>query len=200
MPSARGGFFSLSPTTTIQEIKRTGNVGGSGGAFGSSLNAGYTYEVSETVKKTKAAALVASKRVRGRSDGARNSAEWTLYENGSTNDGIPTFMRAAVLLVRPLPSKNRKFLATVTIDTQVDVITAAEEGLKSLFGKKKVPLVDPIIFEPTRKDSPESVFEIDPKNLKAKNLEDISVVLSKNILTDAIKGEMSLHSINTRCR
>jgi hypothetical protein len=45
-----------------------------------------------------------------------------------------------------------------------------------------------VFFKPHRTDGPEVLFEVDPKNLKAKKLEDISVVLSKNILTDALKG------------
>lgn len=191
VPSGRGGYFLLFPTTHVQEVKRTANVSGGGGAFGANLTAGFIYELSETLERKNAAVLVGSKRTRGRPGGRKNAAEWALEENTSTKDGIPTFMRAAVLLHRSGLAKGRKFTAVITINAKVDAITTIEEGILNLFGRRKVPADDAVVFDPDRKDGPASLFKVDPKNLKGQNLEDISIVLSRNILSGAVDGKPS---------
>jgi hypothetical protein len=181
-PSGQASYLSMFPTTRRQEVARGVQVLGGGGAFGASLTAGFFWELSETKQSEDAAALVARKRVRGRGKGGQNAAEWSLLENSSTRSGIPTFFRAAVLLLRPDFAEGRRFTAMVTIKAKVDLLTSIEEGVKRVLGK--ISKVDPIIFDPEQKDPPATTF--DRTNLGGQALSEISLVLSKNILPEAV--------------
>jgi hypothetical protein len=157
-PSGQASYLSMFPTTRRQEVARGVQVLGGGGAFGASL------------------------RVRGRGKGGHNAAEWSLLENSSTRSGIPTFFRAAVLLLRPDFAEGRRFTAMVTIKAKVDLLTSIEEGVKRVLGK--INKVDPIIFDPEQKDPPTTTF--DRTNLGGQALSEISLVFSKNILPEAV--------------
>lgn len=66
-PAGLGGYFLLFPTTRLQQVKRTTDLSGGGGAFGATLTAGYSY---------------------GRQSGAKNAAEWALNENTPLHEAV----------------------------------------------------------------------------------------------------------------
>ncbi|KAF2874323.1 hypothetical protein BDV95DRAFT_616844 [Massariosphaeria phaeospora] len=70
-----------------------------------------------------------------------NKVTWRLEENGDKKNGIPTFLRAAVLLRR---IDDVPFSLTVEVRTQVDFLTK----LEMLFGKEKPDPIDPVQIGP----------------------------------------------------
>jgi hypothetical protein len=177
-PLGQSSQYTISPTTTTREVERVVSVSGSGGQLGISLTAGYTYSLKETIEESDAAMLVAPKRVRTRMIGKKNSAEWTLLENSSTRSGIPTFMRVGILLERPMAAESRRFTATVSVDAELNVGSHLET-IRRFFGKKEVPAVDPIIFDPQRQGGPSaSMFRVERASLDAANMEEIAVILA----------------------
>lgn len=177
-PPGDSGQWAIRPTERRQEVKRAINLSAGGEVSGLSLTGGASYEIAEIAEKRDSTILEARKRVIGRATGRKNAAEWDLLENGSTKDGIPTFMRVAALLERP---KERRFIATVSVDAELSLGSLAS-GIKRVFGKRRVPIVDPVIFDPGRTDGPVPRIKADKKNLGNEDIQAFSVILKEGEL------------------
>lgn len=66
-------------------------------------------------------------------------AKWILTENGATKSGVPSFLRCAMLLVRP---EDNLFQCNVTISVETDL----KSKIERLFGT--TPPDDPVLFDP----------------------------------------------------
>lgn len=134
-PAGGSGQWAIRPIARKQEVKRAADLSAGGEGFGFSVTGGAAYEISEEIEKRDSAILEATKRVHGRATGRKNAAEWDLLENSSAKDGIPTFMRAAILLERPQATKERRFTATVWINSKVSLGSLLSD-IKNVFGTK----------------------------------------------------------------
>lgn len=136
--------WALNKTEKVQDTKLGSNAGVNAGLGPAGAELGVVWEVSETKTQKYFVSLSGVKRLmRAGWDGEENAVVWTLEENKHTKDGIPTFLRAAVLLSRP---DDVPFSFKVKVDTQVDMVGE----LRSMFGAERKDPIDPVEIDPTK--------------------------------------------------
>ncbi|KAI0969671.1 hypothetical protein F4678DRAFT_149826 [Xylaria arbuscula] len=130
------GKFFINKTTDKRDVKQSVNaslnasVGGVGGSIG------YVWDMSHTKETDHATTLVGTKRLFADS-GKDNAVIWNLEEDGVKTAGIPSFLRAAVLLRR---RDDVPFRFTIQVETGVDF----EGRFRRMLGLKKPEVVDPV--------------------------------------------------------
>ncbi|KAI1775106.1 hypothetical protein F4818DRAFT_61496 [Hypoxylon cercidicola] len=136
------GRWALNKTEKVQNIKWGVNSGVNVGAGVAGGEAGILWEIEETKNRTYYTAVSGEKRVMRQGwTGEDNTAIWTLEENEDKSDGIPTFLRAAVLLRR---RENVPFSFAVKVKTDVDFVGK----VKTLFGFERKDPIDPVEIDP----------------------------------------------------
>jgi len=155
------GSFSLNKTTSVKNIKHSANAGFNAGIGGASGNAGYVWEMEEAKSRDHYTRLSGVRKLLGRTYGRDNSVIWSMEENDERKDGIPSFLRAAVLLRR---EDDVPFRFTIKVRTDVDFVSE----IKSLFGMEKPDPVDPVDINP----------DVDPKDLRVGTLDPMKVDLT----------------------
>jgi hypothetical protein len=155
------GSLSLNKTTSVKNVKHSANAGFNAGFSGASGNAGYVWEMEEAKSRDHYTRLLGIKKLLGRTYGKENSVVWTLEENDERKDGIPSFLRAAVLLRR---EDDVPFRFTIKVRTDVDFVSE----IKSLFGIEKPDPVDPVDINP----------DVNPKDLRVETLNPAKVDLT----------------------
>ncbi|KAI1091613.1 hypothetical protein F5B19DRAFT_483773 [Rostrohypoxylon terebratum] len=131
------GTYSLMPTMQESTVTKGGEA-----AVGISQFAdiNLTGKWEKTVSSTIQDAITLSGRKQVINNRPPNRiASWTLSENQSQREGIPTSLKVAILVSR---EDREKFICKLTFTCKTDVKTAAE----SIF--RKIPKDDPIIFQP----------------------------------------------------
>ncbi|GAW26178.1 putative ankyrin-3 [Rosellinia necatrix] len=117
--------------------------------------------------------------------GEANTVIWTLEENEDKSDGIPSFLRAAVLLRR---QHNVPFSFTVKVKTNVDFVGK----VKTLFGLERKDPIDPVEIGPAQFPEPRhvSIRSLDPKlhNLAKMDRLDLRKV-AKVMLVTVLDGD-----------
>ncbi|KAL7933897.1 hypothetical protein V8C35DRAFT_42762 [Trichoderma chlorosporum] len=163
------GVFALNKTTLIKSVTRTldGRLGGPENPF--SANAGYKWEMSERKQKDHWTRLSGTKKLL-RGSHQDDAAMWSMEENKNKKDGIPTFLRTAILLRR---ETDAPFSLQVDVTSEVDFMSGL--GSRSLFGRKKVDEVWPT--EINAGDNPQNsqiesldLSEVDLANMSKLNL------------------------------
>ncbi|QYS95165.1 hypothetical protein H0G86_002475 [Trichoderma simmonsii] len=131
------GVFALNKTSLKKSVTLSvdGRVGGQASPF--SANAGYKWEMTERKQKDYWTRLSGTKKLL-RGSHHDDAAMWSMEENKNTKDGIPTFLRTAILLRR---DTDEPFSLTVEVTSEVDFMS--ELVSRSLFGRKKVDEVRP---------------------------------------------------------
>ncbi|KAI9740165.1 MAG: hypothetical protein M1834_004743 [Cirrosporium novae-zelandiae] len=170
-------YFIMQATTKKQEIKRLAEAGIDGGST-APVHAGFSYEITESIEKPYSIKVIGA--IRFWKGNGRNKVEWTLLENTSQQSGVPTFLRAAILLSRKHNS-SRRFIATVEIKAQSNRLLGIGNKLRGLTGR--IPKDDPIIFSSSE---PPTTNIFDATNLASQSLKDIMVVQSSKAMPDAI--------------
>ncbi|KAK3320806.1 hypothetical protein B0T19DRAFT_403426 [Cercophora scortea] len=143
--------WALNQTTRVRDVKWSANAGVNAnagvGLLGLGGEAGVQWEMAETKTRIDYTALTGEKRVmRPGWTGEANTVIWTLEENTDKSDGIPTFLRAAVLLRRRPEAATAPFSFTVKVKTDVDFIGT----IKTLFGLERKDPIDPVEIDPAR--------------------------------------------------
>lgn len=153
------GVFAINKTSTVSEVQKRASVGAKAGSSSLGTSVGYEWNLKEPQKKDHYGRLRGSKKIldEGETD---NAVVWSMQEDDTPGkkEGIPTFLRAAILLRR---EADVPFSFLITIRSKVDFKTGLESDLRSLFGNKKVKEVNPV-----KVDS-----GIDPKHLRVKSLD-----------------------------
>jgi hypothetical protein len=166
------GQWALNPTHTEKKVKYGANVGINAGIGPAGVEGGLLWEVEETKNRDFFTALTGVKRViRSGYFGEANVVKWTLEENRDKRDGIPTFMRGAVLLKRPY---DVPFTFTVKVKADVDFIGE----VKTLFGwqETKDP-IDPVEIDPGNlpKAGRSALKTLDPKLHKLEAMDNLNL-------------------------
>lgn len=136
----------LHKTVTPKEITRGVNAslnvgtGLAGGALG------FQWEVREPKAIEHSARLSGRPMLMEKDFGRDNAAEWSMEEHTGSKDGIPTFLRTAVLLQR---RADLPFRMTLQIESKVDFVS----GVRRLFGLDELDEVDPVEIDPTLEQS-----------------------------------------------
>lgn len=178
------GHFSIQPTKKAVELTRSANVSLQGGAGGLSTGGGLGWELKESSDKEDRTSISGTMRLERRSCGAKNTAQWVLMENHTQKTGIPTLIRTAVLLRRAPTAADQQFQATVEITASVDTVSSLENFRDRVFGK--VPVDDPVIFDPT---IVAIKSDIDEDNLGNVELASLGTVLNTTVLSNTIAGK-----------
>ena len=128
---APNGVFSLFPSETQVETSHTVNANLQAGSAPVSATGGYAWQLKKNQTKESSARLTGAARALAPDRSRDNTAVWTLLENPETKSGIPTLLETAILLERNCAegsSIGEKFKATLTIQGEVDWLTAMEDG------------------------------------------------------------------------
>lgn len=162
------GSISLVPTMQHEEVSR--DIGLELGAKMAGAVAASKVEWKKTVSRDThdQTIVTGSIDLKGRNWGKPNCATWTLQENATTKTGVPTSMRAGILLKR---KDEEPFQCIVKIDATVDI----KSNLERVFGGK--PKDDPVLFDPTLNPT-NNLQKYDVEELGATDLERLCDVTS----------------------
>ncbi|TXC08092.1 hypothetical protein FocTR4_00002496 [Fusarium oxysporum f. sp. cubense] len=137
--------WAVVPTTDTETTTRSGqlNLGAPGvpllhAGASAGLEKTYSRDVKDATTVTGAINLGT-----GKNSGGSTVAVWNFQENERHKTGVPDSVTTAILLRR---SCDERFTAVVTLEADVDWVT----GLERKFAK--IPLDDPILFNPKAKD------------------------------------------------
>lgn len=119
------------------------------------------------------ATVTGAVRLVGRNYGKKNQAKWDLLENPSRGDGIPSLLRAVVLLKR---SNDNGVLATIGIKVKVDLLHSMYSKFQDFMGMK--PKDDPAFFMPGLQPLGGVPEGMDVENLSVYDLEKLCAVES----------------------
>ncbi|KAL2850247.1 hypothetical protein BJY01DRAFT_245558 [Aspergillus pseudoustus] len=134
--SPDGAFAMNRSTTTAENEYGVHAVTGAGFSGLASLSLGVDWKLTESTTKTHQATLKGLRMVVGRGRPPKNAARWVLHENSEAEDGIPSYLRCAIIVRR---KSTRPFLGFVQVHASADY--------KYLFEKRSGG-IDPILFEP----------------------------------------------------
>lgn len=200
------GSFSMNQTEKTQELKRAAKAD-VGAAFVANVTTGLEWSLTEKQTKYSSARLTGIMTMKDRNMEPRNVAKWSLEENEKDNKGIPSLLRAAILLRR---RTNERFLANVRLETKINWMT--HYSLETRTGGGDVEDrtgggdIDPVTFDPSRTRTTPVPAYIDPTNLGSVNLNDLSAVQSvtsiqaapaiqANVLTGGRRAGSSLENV-----
>ncbi|KAI1388436.1 uncharacterized protein F4822DRAFT_246582 [Hypoxylon trugodes] len=148
------GSYSLLPDSVTISRTRGLEAGVEGGGEFAKGVAKTTYELSTTatgvdqivINGAERNEYSASDRTKINDPDRCNVAEWYLFENATTQSGLPTFFRTAVLLERR-EGDTAQFTAKFSIHAEVDALTDVWTNFKRVIGL--IQPDDPIIFDPS---------------------------------------------------
>ena len=165
------GVHTLNKTTTSKQIKQSLKLGLTSGITGVGGNVGYQWEMQGTKAHERWTSLTGVKRTL-REFGDDNAVIWSMGENENKKDGIPSFLRTAVVLRR---NDDTAFSFTIKVDTEVDFVSE----VKRLLGLEKADVVDPVKIDP-RTNQLQNVGhkQDDLKNMSEMDLGDYVDVMS----------------------
>ncbi|KAI1825478.1 hypothetical protein F4861DRAFT_501268 [Xylaria intraflava] len=152
---APAGKFFINKAVDVRDVKRSANVSLNGSVGGVGGSVGYVWDISQTKETDHATTLVGTKRLFadwGKDDGVI----WNLEEDSFTKAGIPSFLRAAVLLRR---RDDVPFRFTIQVETDVDF----EGKFRRMLGLEKPKVVDPVELDNNTDLENLGIASLDPK-------------------------------------
>ncbi|KAF2658951.1 hypothetical protein K491DRAFT_713194 [Lophiostoma macrostomum CBS 122681] len=150
------GAFSINKTTSRRDIHQVLNAGINGEAIGIGPELGYLWETNVTKEKEHATRLAGVQRMLSEGSGRDDTVVWTLEEDPVRKQGIPSFLRSAVLLRR---RADVPFYFTIDVTTGVDF----EGRLRRLLGMDKRDPVDPVQVDGGTNLTELGIASLDPK-------------------------------------
>lgn len=169
-------------TTQTEDKKKTAGVKlGAPPLAGVELGAELGWESNVNRETTDATKVIGSIDLLGRTYGNADSASWTLLENSTTQTGVPSTMRTAILLKR---QDEQPFRCDFKIDAKVDPISSIEGRLQRLFGGR--PKDDPLLFDPQMQPT-NKLQTYDLTTLGSVDLGTLSGVTFQTVLDTAVK-------------
>ncbi|KAJ4015292.1 hypothetical protein NW752_006747 [Fusarium irregulare] len=175
------GKWALNKTDTSRTIKWGANAGASIGSGPFAAEIGLVWETERIKNRTYYTSLTGEKKLdRAGWVGGVNTAVWTLGENEDKSDGIPTFLRTAVLLRRP---ENRPFSFMVHVKTDVDFVGT----MKTLFGMEKKDPIDPVVIHPGR--GYRTITSLDPQAHDLTRMDELNIKTVAEVMFVTIQEE-----------
>ncbi|ETS78895.1 hypothetical protein PFICI_08748 [Pestalotiopsis fici W106-1] len=161
------GQFAINKTTSSRDLKQSVNAGLNGTVLGVGGEVGYTWETSKVEEKSHATTLIGLKRVVG-GWGKDNRVIFKLDEDEITKEGIPSFLRTAVLLKR---RDDVPFRFTIEVDTGVDF----GSKIRRLFGRKNPDAIDPVELDDETDLEELGITTLDPNKVDLDNMRDLNI-------------------------
>jgi len=162
------GKVAINKTTSTKDVKQEFKAGISAGAAGASGELGYVWEASQVKEKVHATTLTGVKRLLNENWGKDNAAIWTIEEDSVTKCGVPSFLRAAVLL-RRRADVPFEFLIDVEYDTDLKGV------FKRLMGQEKPDPVDPVQLGGDTDLDELSIATLDPGTVDLTNMKEMDI-------------------------
>lgn len=125
---------------------------------------------STTTVRSSRATIFGTKRIEMRRYGSPNMALWKLTEDKIGKTGVPSSLRAAILVV---PQTEDGFRAIVEVDATADAMFAAEVKSRRWLGKSQI---HPVYFNCERENLGPQLDGVDPDNLSACKVAEIAFV------------------------
>jgi len=100
-----------------------------------------------------------------------DTARWVLEENPEEKNGIPTFLRTAVLILRENKEADDPFKAGVEITVELISNSLTKGSVRKMAGKSAID--DPIVFLPNRTQEFKDGMIIDSRRLDKVDLDEI---------------------------
>ncbi|KAF4467267.1 hypothetical protein FALBO_5855 [Fusarium albosuccineum] len=149
------------------------------------VEAGAHWEVDYS-KPTNFKATVQGRTVRSINYSSKeNGVQWTMEENTDQDDGVPSFLRAAVLLHRTPESSSRPFLARVKVNSNVDL--GSQSRRLCSFTTDTDDYIDTVTFHPDKTQFRNHNFTgITPADLKDMGALPMHKYFRINLLGDKI--------------
>lgn len=168
---------TLVPTSQEEHVTNKAGVNISGPSF-AGFAAGGELSTEKVVDHTRnnATEVTGSKFLKGRSYGPRNCASWDLLENPTTNTGVPSSIRAVILLKR---KHEKPFQCKVKVEAKADLLT----NMKNLLGHKSD---DPLLFDPEL-DPTNNLQKYDVESLGSLDLSALANITFARVLDNAVQ-------------
>ncbi|KAL6832279.1 hypothetical protein V8C40DRAFT_234573 [Trichoderma camerunense] len=131
------GKFAINKAVSTKDVKQSLTASLKGEFTGVGGELGYVWETTQVQSTEHATTLTGSKRLLETGWGKDNSAVWTLAEDSKLKQGIPSFLRTAVLLRR---RDEVPFSFNITVNTDVDI----GSKLRQLIGRERPDPIDPV--------------------------------------------------------
>lgn len=133
----------LNKTTYDRTTSYGASLGAQAGIEGAGADANVHWAAEQTRPLRFKATLTGDSAPSKDTYGDENAATWTMEENKSETDGIPSFLQTAVLLKRSHPGA---FVARLRVKSSVDSISALRRSLPLTTDEDKI--IDPVTFRP----------------------------------------------------
>ncbi|EMR66464.1 hypothetical protein UCREL1_6536 [Eutypa lata UCREL1] len=177
------GSWAINKTTKSRDIYQRVEAGVGSGVPGATYDLSYAWETSQVKERQHATKLDGIKRLFA-DWGKENGVVWNLKENPDKKDGIPNFLRTAVLLRR---CDDVPFYFTISVDSSVDF----EGKLRRFLGIEKPDAVDPIELDgetdleglDIATLGPEKVDVANMSNMDIASIADVSIATSVTVPT-----------------
>ena len=106
-------------------------------------------------------------------------AQWTLVENQSQGDGLPSYLRVAILLKR---QNDDKFQAEIKASASADIGYKFNSLFRKVAGRLRI---DPVFFDPKTPPIGPALDGVDHDNLSqtAKTISDLCAVKATTVIT-----------------
>jgi len=168
------GKFAINKATSTKDVKNSVNTSLNGGFAGVSGQLGYVWETSQVKEKEHATTLVGVKRLFAKW-GKDNGVIWGLEEDPKKKDGVPSFLRAAVLLRRK---------ADVPFSFTIDVDSGVDHGgkFRRLLGREKPDPVDPVLLDENTDLDELGINGLDPATADLKNMKEMDIAKHADVV------------------
>jgi hypothetical protein len=165
------GTFCLDSSTETVSTTLSVNASGQAGTGPATLGMGASWERAKTGTRQASCTLTGILWIDG-NEGHPNTGRWQMSENPMEKQGIPSLLRAAILVTQCLPSG---FQALISVHTEVNLAYAMHEQMRRFTGGRVVDIVDPVIFDsgPKRQPAGAQLAGVDSEHLEACDLEQL---------------------------
>jgi hypothetical protein len=169
------GHHSINKTVSVKDVKQGFNAGLSGGAAGVGAELGYVWETNQTKSTEHATTLKGVKRLLEVDWGRDNSVVWSLEEDHKKKQGIPSFLRAAVLLRR---RDDVPFSFTIAVDSGAD----AGGKFRRLLGREKPDTVDPVQLDEQTDLEDLGIATLNPDTVDLTTMKDLDLAKHADVV------------------
>ena len=168
------GSWAINKTSKSRDIQQGFNANVSGGLPGATVDLGFVWEVSQIKERQHATQLHGIKRLFAEW-GKENGVVWSLKENPDREDGIPNFLRTAVLLRR---RDDVPFRFSISVDSSVNF----EGKVRRLLGLERTDPIDPVELDGDTDLERLGIATLDSETVDINNLSNIDISSIADVL------------------
>ncbi len=161
------GKFAINKTTSTKDVKQSLNASLNGEIAGVGGQLGYAWETSQVKETEHSTTLVGQKRIFA-DWGKDNGVIWSLEEDAKKKDGVPSFLRSAVLLRR---RDDVRFSFTIDVESGMDY----GGKFRRLVGRQKPDPVDPVQLNDDTDLDDLGIMRLDPATVDLTKMREMDI-------------------------